>query len=612
MASTRNMLPPRLRAMTNDLALPRRYGSRAFGSAFNSRSTFASGRSTFASGRSTFASGEATAKENDAVSPLELFFDLTFIYMIAELSELAHKTVIELIKIEDHGHGCLATNATVCLCGGHSSHDESAKAGNMMIGGLHLPGMFLLSLCLYSLSAWKLWLTEARARGLVVHGGDLLGRVMTFGQMFAFGGMASAAARGMQDAIRFMLVRGSFILGRILLIWSFTRLLQQYPDSNLALSSGCATIRAMRDAAKLEVLLLVVSLGISASSINDEGLPDCQKCYNAGFAVWVVSLLISPSMMELLCKSCSCCPSFLKKSFGNAAHAYNKEHFNERLGLLMIIVLGEVAVHLLDQGKLAFEEHGHVIYQVHYIAIPLAFAPIWSQFWLYFDSTDIQIFDGTHRKTVAVVETAMFFVMLGFACLSTALAMLLKLWTCSSQTEILPDPVAWFCCLCFGLGMGGAAWVGLLSQRRTMLDRGSDIDDQSEFNSTTHRRKQWVCGAVALLVMLQPVYLDHTAESLIITFAAISICRVVLEVALQKIGADRADRHGQSGNTNEIALQDVTLDTPLLTVTPEQDEDRCSESDDEKPRPGHFARSSLSTNEARQVFTSTPRQYFDQ
>ena len=95
--------------------------------------------------------------------------------------------------------------------------------------------------------------------------------------------------------------------------------------------------------------------------------------------------------------------------------------------------------------------------------------------------------------------------------------------------------------------------------------------------------------------------IPHCAD--IFTFAAISICRVVLEVALQKIGADRADRHGRSGNTNEIALQDVTLDTPLLTVTPEQDEDRCSESD---------ARSSLSTNETRQGFTSSPRQHFDQ
>lgn len=500
--------------------------------------------------------------EHKKVSWLELLLDLIFVWMVAQLSELAMDVALTAT------HEAQPEKCSMFSCGelmfhkcpvAHTAHPSSHNTtGEVhpegyighddLLFSMTEPQTLFLSLVLFTLQIWRVWLTEVQLHGRLYDGEDALGRILTFFTMFAMGGMAGAASYGIGDRYSFMVFRGSNAIARCMQLCCVVRLLCSH--SNLPGPDG------KRDGARRGIQFLVLSTSVEIAlivlSIILVSTPEAGLvCYILSY---VLSVLTTP-FLGLLSKLGVCKTQL--RSYAASFPEQHPEHYAERLGLMMIIVLGEAAAHALHSGKEALKfGRGHAgSAQTRYGANVLALVIIFVQFWLYFDTINEDIFDGKHVLEAAVVSVCHLLLLFGFSTLSSAMGILDRSFLCETAHVALPSAVAWYACIAGSIALTSSACVRVISVRRSLIDAG-------KYDA---RLVGMLCGGTFVLFVLllcMPLYGGITAFSILMVFGLTSVFLLVLDMAVgfrltPKHGVDSAKTESKERET-EMAIETAT------------------------------------------------------
>ena len=475
---------------------------------------------------------EGAAFEHKKVSWLELFVDLIFVWMIAQLSELAmdvalsatHESDPESCKMFTCGklayHKChvVAPSSNASTHGRRLGGEGAAAPAHPF--GMTEPQALGLSFCIYILYAWRVWLTEVHIRGRFYDGEDGAGRIMTMVTVFGMGGMACAAAYGVSVVYDFFTFRGSYVVARSMQMCFLVRLLwahENLPGADGKRDGGRHGIKLCVWSGAVEVAMVVLSIVLSLASSAEAGI----LCFLASYAFSVLSMPV----LGLFSKLGYCTArSYTVMSGIPAVHP---EHYAERLGLMVIIVLGEAAAHGLSVAKeaMSFGPNHAGSARARYGANGMALVTIFVQFWLYFDTINEDIFDGKHMLEAAVVNICHLLVLVGFSTLSSAIGMLGRSFLCETDSVPLPSAVAWFACIAGGVALGSSAWIRVFSVRRTLLDNGRP---RPKMMGMLHLGT----AGMSFGIMLMPLWAEQTALSVLLTLALVSLGLLFLDSAL--------------------------------------------------------------------------------
>ena len=502
--------------------------------------------------------------EHKKVSWLELLLDLIFVWMIAQLSELAmdvaltetHETQPE--KCSMFSCGELTFHLTFHKCPvAHTAHPSSHNTtgevhpeGYDLLFSMTEPQTLFLSLVLFTLQIWRVWLTEVQLHGRLYDGEDALGRILTFFTMFAMGGMAGAASYGIGDRYSFMVFRGSNAIARCMQLCCVVRLLCSH--SNLPGPDG------KRDGARRGIQFLVLSTSVEIAlivvSIILWSAPEAGLvCYILSY---VLSVLTTP-FLGLLSKLGVCKTQL--RSYAASFPEQHPEHYAERLGLMMIIVLGEAAAHALNSGKEALKfGWGHAgSAQTRYLANGLALVIIFVQFWLYFDTINEDIFDGKHVLEAAVVSVCHLLLLFGFSTLSSAIGMLDRSFLCETAHVALPSAVAWYACIAGSIALTSSACVRVISVRRSLIDAG-------KYDARLVGMLYGGTFVLFLLLLCMPLYGEITAFSILLVFGLTSVFLLVFDMA---VGFRMAPKRGDDSTKPKSKERETELAIETATET---------------------------------------------
>ena len=503
--------------------------------------------------------------EHKKVSWLELLLDLVFVWMVAQLCELAldvaltatHETQPEKCSMFSCGdltfHKCPV--AHTANTSSHNTTGEVHPEGYIghdddLLFSMTEPQTLFLSLVLFTLQIWRVWLTEVQLHGRLYDGEDALGRILTFFTMFAMGGMAGAASYGIGDRYSFMVFRGSNAIARCMQLCCVVRLLCSH--SNLPGPDG------KRDGARRGIQFLVLSTSVEIAlivvSIILVSTPEAGLvCYILSY---VLSVLTTP-FLGLLSKLGVCKTQL--RSYAASFPEQHPEHYAERLGLMMIIVLGEAAAHALHSGKEALKfGWGHTgSAQTRYLANGLALVIIFVQFWLYFDTINEDIFDGKHVLEAAVVSVCHLLLLFGFSTLSSAIGMLDRSFLCETAHVALPSAVAWYACIAGSIALTSSACVRVISVRRSLIDAG-------KYDARLVGMLYAGTFVLFLLLLCMPLYGEITAFSILLVFGLTSVFLLVFDMA---VGFRMAPKRGDDSTKPESKDKETELAIETATET---------------------------------------------
>lgn len=492
--------------------------------------------------------------EHKKVSWLELFMDLIFVWMIAQLSELAMDVALSATQESEPEKCAMFSCGTLSY---HKCHVVHHVAANTSHGGRLLreetstelpfgmtePQTLGLSLLLYTLYCWRVWLTEVQMHGRLYDGEDMIGRLLTFILMFATGGMACSTSVGVANAFAFFTFRGSYVIAKLSQLCCLIRLLCSH--SNLPGADGTENgarrgIKLLVLSGSVEILLVFLSMILSVQASPEAGL----VCFIVSYCISMVTAPMLGCLSKL--KACTTrIPSYTK-----GIPEIHPEHYAERLGLIMIIVLGEAAAHGLNSAKEAIQfGHGHAgSASTRYIANPLALLIIFVQFWLYFDTINEDIFDGKHVFEAAVISLCHLLLLCGFSSLSSAIGILDRSFLCQTEHAPLPSAIIWYVCLAGSIALGSSAWVRVISVRRSLIDHGKY---NALIGGTLH------AGASVLFVILlcMPLFAQHSAFSILLVFASTSVGLLVFDITVGfRLAPKRTANIDDDARTESIQL----------------------------------------------------------
>ena len=512
------------------------------------------------------------AFEHKKVSWLELLLDLIFVWMIAQLSELAMDVALSAT------HEAQPEKCAMFSCGElmfhkcHVDHTANTSIHNTSIihgrgrplltevttellpFSMTEPQTLFMSLILYTLHIWRVWLTEVHMHGRLYDGEDAPGRILTFITMFGMGGMACAAAYGIGNAYTFATFRGSNAIARCMQLFCFVRLLCSH--SNLPGLDG------KKDGARRGIQFLVLSgsveiaLVVSSIVLSYIYYPSPEPGLVCFIVSYVVSVLTTP-FLGLLSKLGVCTTQL--RSYAATFPEQHPEHYAERLGLMMIIVLGEAAAHGLNSAKTALTfGNGHAgSVQTRYFANSLALIIIFVQFWLYFDTINEDIFDGKHVLEAAVVSFLHLLLLFGFSTLSSAFGMLDRSFLCETEHVPLPGAVAWYACIAGSIALGSSAWVRVISVRRSLIDTGKDDATLPFF---------LFFFVLFVLLLCMPMYGEQTSFSILLVFALTSVFLLVFDIAIGFLMAPT--RSVEPAKTTETKDTEMATDESKHVLNP--------------------------------------------
>jgi low temperature requirement protein LtrA len=473
--------------------------------------------------------------EPKVASALELFYDLTFIYLIAQLALLSGQCVATEIGIADpnacrvfecveHSHSYHACHVAAHggsssgghrrltdASDGHSAHadasdghgahadasdDHGALADDgsghgattdSFLLGTGFVQLHVLTYALYAACAWRVWSLETWRRGVIYAGEDALGRLLTFCQMFAVGAMASNASRpaSPDNAFGFWSFRFGYFLARG---WQTLLVLRAARSSRIPRGSRRA-FRVVSSAWCVELALVLASLLLLPT---DSPLGSGAR-ETVGLALLLCALFAehaaTPCLEALALRRRGGAPLGGGDSVAAGARlpAPHAEHFVERYSLFMIVSSGECLIHIMEACKNAFafapsDPHFDDARAARLGAGLLAAVTVFMVWWLYFDSLNEELFLGgaghgafgqRDRLTVGLYQAYHFVLLFALPAFASGLAMLIEVRTCGSgEAFAAPTPLVWFSSLCFAAIMLASAEIRFQGIRQRLLTIG--------------------------------------------------------------------------------------------------------------------------------------------
>ena len=379
--------------------------------------------------------GENCVEEpSKKVEWLELFFDLVFVATFANASELLVKALELQSNCTKHGDG------------GHGGRLLSEDHPSDDLWGLSQTSIMLLSYFYVALISFKIWAVENHLNSCVDGCNDLLGRFLTFMVMAAFSGMSANVELG---------------IGNVVALQEFTR-----NFGGVYIWFTFKSFRVYRNAANAEMRR---AWGYITCMFAAEGL-----------ALLLIGYLCnSSSTIILSCTFIVCLfyPLFSKitktGSLIAAEMPVHPSHAAERFGLLVIIVLGEATVHAIKGSAIHFE---NVDKKAAFRATAvfgglLAFIPILSMWWRYFDAYDERV--GLFRVSSSCGDQTTSYLQQESGGVSACLGFLLEYAACNDlETTRVPRFAQNMTFAMMALSEFFMGFILIINLRRKQRDRG--------------------------------------------------------------------------------------------------------------------------------------------
>ena len=360
---------------------------------------------------------------------LELFFDLVFVAVFAQTSELlAEANALNSPCKDENHHGRLLSSL---------SHDGPF--------GMNESQMLVFSYFFAAFFSVKVWAMECHINGCVDGCNDVFGRFLTFLVMGGFAGMCANVHGGVGDINSLQeFVRN---LGGIYL-WFFMK------ACRVAYNLEGAPKRAWR-------ILAVIFLTQCISTLLVGYLITSRE------ALIISTLAIGTVIGQVINYSTG-----LSKTL-NEEMPPHPSHLAERYGLFMIIVLGEATVHAINGSAAHFRKVGNngAFRGTAVLGGLLSFVPIFAVWWRYFDNFDERV--GFFRISANLWKLCHYLLAAAIGGVASSLGFMLDFSACEDlKATLLPSYAQNMAMISIAAMEFFLGFIIIINMRRKQRDKG--------------------------------------------------------------------------------------------------------------------------------------------
>ena len=410
--------------------------------------------------------------EEKKVEWIELLFDLVFVVVVAHISHLALAGIMLTLN---HQEQAVLSCSVMGGGGGHDDgyrhqghrrllHDHNDYNSHNDHNSTHTspaphheePSIpFGLSPALekgassiiYYLLAMRIWTRQAKMVSSRKGGLDIIGRILFFLTIWAFGGMSTAMGEGFASSGHFDQVITGFTVTRFLQLLDYLRLYRNsitiqrmwgryaYLPSVVELIGCLLTLALWSLNVKREVGVLMVIAsyfsGIPTKLCISKFAKTDLKNNDGGTGSIQIQTETQEESPRLRIGSLDVASTAMTNSL-SSIHVH---HYAERWGLALIIVIGEGFAQVINsQSNELYINHLQDTRTSRIFGSLLSLLILLPFFWLYFDSIDPNVLLDKERASIA--QMSHLFLFLSLSILATALNTLLKIWMCNVSTSL--------------------------------------------------------------------------------------------------------------------------------------------------------------------------------
>ncbi|GMH60703.1 hypothetical protein TL16_g03107 [Triparma laevis f. inornata] len=298
--------------------------------------------------------------EHKAAGWAELFSDLVFVSIIAELSHL----IINAFGSSDGG--------------GHRRHLSATDDDHAVSQPFGWTDAYSASVAviLYGMMAWNNWLLDMTYSSRFDRGADVIGRVLAFGSMCSLVVVAGTVGYGFTDSYDVSWAFRAHAVATLFSVAKYARAIFGAPADSEAKTLKLILIPFLVDA----LFYFIASVEVNHDMEN--------AIYIAFFAQVFRGSLITYNWLA---------GGLAGKDYYEMSTKIDAHYVTERFGLLSIIVIGESILSLVS-GVKASASFGHLDIKT----LLAGFIIVFSNWWIYFDNLNMNIV-SYHTRGLLIV-----------------------------------------------------------------------------------------------------------------------------------------------------------------------------------------------------------------